>query len=106
MDFSIDNFAGGSDISVEAITAPLPTGCDALSASETVTAVFRNHGSDTITNAMVDLLVNDTLVVTEILSFSLPPCFDTLYTFLTTANLSTIQNYQIKIVIPIFFSLT
>jgi hypothetical protein len=97
-DVSIDNYAGGADIAAIEIVEPVSAGCSALSAAQNITVLVRNTGTTPITNATLALTVNNTLVATETLAFTLPSCEDTLYTFTATPNMLTAGIYNLSIV--------
>ncbi|MFO8086290.1 MAG: choice-of-anchor J domain-containing protein [Bacteroidales bacterium] len=84
------------NIGVTAITEPSNNNGCSLSASEDVTIDIENTGSDSITNGFdVYYSINGNTPVNETISDTLLPGATMTYTFNTTADLSTYQNYDI-----------
>jgi hypothetical protein len=96
-DVSIDNYAGGEDIAALEIVEPVPSGCEALTATQNVTVSLRNVGTIPVTGTTLELFVNNALAATETLAFTLAPCADTLYTFNATPNMATAGIYDIQV---------
>ncbi len=68
-----------------------------LTATETIEVVIKNKGIQTVSNIPISLEINGTLLATEIVAASIPSLETRKYTFSTTADLSSIQTYSIKV---------
>ena len=62
-----------------------------------VTIAIKNYGSQTLTNMPVELYVNGVLVGMEEIVSSIGSSTTLQYTFTTTADLSAVQTYEIKV---------
>jgi hypothetical protein len=81
------------DVGMVAIVAP-SSGCG-LSASTQIRVRFRNNGVNSVASASVSYSINGGTPVTEFYGGTLAPSQDTVFSFTTTANLSTPGFYSI-----------